>query len=158
MDMKEILVEKVTLNIGAGEGGQKLENAKILLERISGRKAIKTLSQTRNPVFHIKKGDPIGVKVTLRGDRMWEFLDKLISIVLPRTKDFRGTKLSGFDNAGNYSLGIKEHTVFPEIDPNKVQKIRPLEVTIVTTARNKEDAKLLLTKFGFPLEKDVNRS
>jgi large subunit ribosomal protein L5 len=100
----------------------------------------------------------IGVSVTLRGDRMWEFFDKLINIVLPRVKDFRGLSAKAFDNAGNYTLGIDDHTIFIEIDPNNVTKIRGLEVTIVTTAKNAHDGKLLLDKFGFPFIKDVNRS
>ena len=100
----------------------------------------------------------IGVSVILRGDRMWEFFDKLVNIVLPRTKDFRGLSASAFDGTGNYSLGIEDHTVFPEIDANNVRKIRSLEVTIVTTAKDNQSAKALLDKFGFPFKKDVNRS
>ena len=100
----------------------------------------------------------IGVSVTLRGDIMWEFFDKLINIVFPRTRDFRGVNPKAFDGRGNYSLGVKEHTVFPEIDPNKVQKIRSLQVVIVTNAKDDKKAKALLDKFGFPFAKNVNNS
>ena len=96
----------------------------------------------------------IGVYTTLRGEKMWEFFDKLVNVVFPRTKDFRGVSYKAFDGSGNYSLGIEEHTVFPEIDPNKVQKLRSLQVTIVTSAQDDKDAKLLLDKFGFPFKKD----
>ena len=116
-------------------------------------KAKKTVSS-----FKVREGMEIGVSVILRGNRMWEFFDKLINIVLPRTKDFRGLSASAFDGAGNYSLGIEDHTVFPEIDANNVRKIRSLEVTIVTTAKDDKSAKALLDKFGFPFKKDVNRS
>ena len=108
--------------------------------------------------FKIREGMEIGVSATLRGDRMWEFFDKLVNVVLPRTKDFRGLNPKSFDGAGNYSLGVEDHTVFVEIDPNNVTKIRSLEITIVTSAKNDKDAKLLLDKFGFPFRKNVNRS
>jgi large subunit ribosomal protein L5 len=100
----------------------------------------------------------VGVSVTLRKDRMWDFFDKLVNVVLPRTKDFRGVSPKAFDGSGNYSLGIEDHTVFLEIDPNNVTKVRSLQITIVTTATDDKTGKLLLDKFGFPFKKDVNRS
>ena len=100
----------------------------------------------------------LGVMVTLRGNRMWDFFDKLTNIVLPRTKDFRGLPSTSFDGSGNYSIGIEDHTVFPEIDANTVRKIRSLQVTIVTTAKEDKYAKLFLDKFGFPFREDVNKS
>jgi large subunit ribosomal protein L5 len=100
----------------------------------------------------------VGVSVTLRKDRMWDFFDKLVNVVLPRTKDFRGLNPKSFDGSGNYSLGVEDHTVFLEIDPNNVTKVRSLQITIVTTAKDDTTGKLLLDKFGFPFKKDVNRS
>jgi large subunit ribosomal protein L5 len=129
-----------------------------VLESIGGQKPVVNKAKKAISAFKLREGMEIGVSVTLRGDRMWEFFDKLINIVLPRVKDFRGLSAKAFDNAGNYTLGIDDHTIFIEIDPNNVTKIRGLEVTIVTTAKNAHDGKLLLDKFGFPFIKDVNRS
>ncbi|MCK9368723.1 50S ribosomal protein L5 [Candidatus Dojkabacteria bacterium] len=154
-------VSKIVVNSGVGEASKNkeaLENVLEILEKITGQKPVATKAKRAISVFQIRQGMEIGAMVTLRGDRMWEFLDKLINVVLPRTRDFRGTNANAFDKAGNYSLGIREHMVFPEIDPNKVQKIRPLQVVIVTTAKNKEESMQLLSKFGFPFAKDVNRS
>lgn len=149
-------VKKIVINSGVGEvttNGQAIEEVAEILTKISGQKAVYTKAKKAIAAFKIREGLDIGVMVTLRGNRMWEFLDKLVNVVLPRTKDFRGLNPNAFDQAGNYSLGIKEHTVFPEIDPNKVQKIRSLQVVFVTSARNKEDARALLDKFGFPFRK-----
>lgn len=149
-------IKKVVLNSGVGEvttNGQAIEEVAEIMTRITGQKAVYTKAKKAIAAFKIREGLDIGVMVTLRGNRMWEFIDKLVNVVLPRTKDFRGISATAFDSAGNYSLGIKEHTVFPEIDPNKVQKIRSLQIVIVTSANNKEDARALLDKFGFPFRK-----
>ena len=164
-DFKNVMevptLKKIVLNVGAGEAITNKtaleENAKIL-ELISGQKPVINKAKKAVSAFKLREGMDIGVSVTLRGDRMWEFFDKLINIVLPRTKDFRGLSTKAFDGNGNYSLGIEDHTVFIEIDPNNVTKIRSLEITIVTTAKNDKDARLLLDKFGFPFKKNVNRS
>ena len=148
---------KIVVNIGVGEA---IENKDALndmsnqLALITGQKPVITKARKAISGFKIRKGEDIGLCVTLRGERMWHFLDRLINIVFPRTKDFRGLPLSSFDGSGNYSVGIKEQTSFPEIDPNEVTKLRSLEVTIVTSAKNDDHAKALLDKFGFPLQKD----
>ena len=154
-------LEKIVINVGVGEAltnkGAIDEVGEILM-KISGQKPVVNKAKKAVSAFKVREGMVIGESVTLRGDRMWEFFDKLVNIVLPRTKDFRGLDVSAFDGAGNYSLGIEDHTVFPEIDANNVRKIRSLEVTIVTTAKDDKSAKALLDKFGFPFKKDVNRS
>lgn len=147
---------KIIINAGVGEATTNkvaLEEMTEIMTRIAGQKPVLTKSKKAISAFKIREDLEIGVMVTLRGDRMWEFFDKLVNVVLPRTKDFRGLNPKAFDGAGNYALGIREHTVFPEIDPNKVQKIRPLQVVIVTTAKNNKDARGLLDKFGFPFKK-----
>lgn len=147
---------KIVINAGVGEATTNkvaLEEMTEIITKIAGQKPVLTKSKKAISAFKIREGLEIGVMVTLRGDRMWEFFDKLVNVVLPRTKDFRGLNPKAFDGSGNYALGIREHTVFPEIDPNKVQKIRPLQVVIVTSARNDDDAKTLLDKFGFPFKK-----
>lgn len=154
-------LKKIVVNVGAGEAvenKQALEEIVEILTKITGQKPIVNKAKKAVSAFKIREGMDIGVSVTLRGGRMWEFFDKLVNIVLPRTRDFRGLSPKSFDGAGNYSLGIEDHTVFVEIDPNNVTKIRSLEVTIVTTARNNKDGKALLDKFGFPFTKNVNRS
>ena len=154
-------LKKVVVNVGAGEAVDNktaLEEIVEILTRITGQKPVVNKAKKAVSAFKIREGMEIGVSVTLRGERMWQFFDKLVNIVLPRTKDFRGLNPKSFDGAGNYSLGVEDHTVFVEIDPNNVSKIRSLEVTIVTTARNDKDGKALLDKFGFPFRKDVNRS
>ena len=128
------------------------------MTKISGQKPVVNKAKKAVSAFKIREGMEIGVSVTLRGKRMWEFFDKLVNIVLPRTKDFRGLSPKSFDGRGNYSLGIEDHVVFIEIDPNNVTKIRSLEVTIVTTAKNDKDARIFLDKFGFLFRKDVNKS
>ncbi len=154
-------LKKVVVNVGAGEAVDNktaLEEIVEILTRITGQKPVVNKAKKAVSAFKIREGMEIGVSVTLRGERMWQFFDKLVNIVLPRTKDFRGLNPKSFDGAGNYSLGVEDHTVFVEIDPNNVSKIRSLEVTIVTTARNDKDGKALLDKFGFPFTKNVNRS
>ncbi len=154
-------LEKIVINVGAGEAvtnKSAIDEIVELLKNISGQKPVVNKAKKAVSAFKIREGMDIGVSVTLRGDRMWEFFDKLVNVVLPRTKDFRGLNPKSFDGAGNYSLGVEDHTVFVEIDPNNVTKIRSLEITIVTSAKNDKDAKLLLDKFGFPFRKNVNRS
>jgi len=150
-------LEKVVINIGLGEALSDKGVWEIVekeFKQISGQKPVQTLAKRAIAGFNIRKDDPIGMKVTLRGNRMWEFLDKLISVVFPRTKDFRGLPVSAFDNSGNYTIGITEQTVFSEINPNDVVKFRGMEVTIVTSAENKDHSKALLDKFGFPFAED----
>jgi len=154
-------LKKIVVNVGAGDAVEKkeaLEDIIEILTKITGQKPVVNKAKKAVSAFKIREGMEIGVSVTLRGERMWQFFDKLVNIVLPRTKDFRGLSPKAFDGAGNYSLGIEDHTVFIEIDPNNVTKIRSLEVTIVTTAKNNKDGKAFLDKFGFPFTKNVNRS
>ncbi len=146
-------VEKVVLNIGLGEA---LQNAKAIdaaigdLQRISGQKPIITRAKRSIAQFHIRTGNPIGVKVTLRGERMWDFLERLTRLALPRIRDFRGVPGRSFDGRGNYSLGLREQLAFPEIDYDKVDRLRGLEISIVTTAKNDEESKRLLELLGMP--------
>jgi len=159
--MEAPTLKKIVVNVGAGEAVEKkeaLDEIVDIMTKITGQKPIVNKAKKAVSAFKIREGMDIGVSVTLRGERMWQFFDKLVNIVLPRTKDFRGLSPKSFDGAGNYSLGIEDHTVFIEIDPNNVTKIRSLEVTIVTTAKNDKDGKALLDKFGFPFTKNVNRS
>jgi large subunit ribosomal protein L5 len=144
---------KVTLNMGVGEavGDKKaLENAMADMERIAGQKPVVTKSRKSIAGFKIRDGWPIGCKVTLRRDRMFEFLDRLINVAIPRTRDFRGFSPRAFDGRGNYSLGIKEQIIFPEIDYDKIDSIRGLDVTITTTANTNEEGRALLAAFDFP--------
>lgn len=159
--MEVPILKKIVVNVGAGEAVNNktaIEEIVEILRLITGQKPLVNKAKKAVSAFKIREGMEIGVSATLRGDRMWEFFDKLVNVVLPRTKDFRGLNPKSFDGAGNYSLGVEDHTVFVEIDPNNVAKIRSLEITIVTTAKNDKDARLLLDKFGFPFKKDVNRS
>lgn len=149
--------EKIVINIGLGDALKEkgvLETVEKELKQISGQKPVATLAKKAIAGFQIRKDDSIGMKVTLRGNRMWEFIDKLISIVFPRTKDFRGLSGLSFDGSGNYTVGITEQTVFPEINPNDVTKFRGMEITIVMNAECDDHAKALLDKFGFPFAKD----
>lgn len=144
---------KVTLNMGVGEaiGDKKvLDNAVDDLTRISGQKPIITKARKSVAAFKIREGWPIGCKVTLRRERMFEFLDRLINIAVPRTRDFRGFSPKAFDGRGNYSLGVKEQIIFPEIDYDKIDTIRGLDVTITTTAKTDEEGRALLGAFSFP--------
>lgn len=146
-------VDKIIINIGVGEA---IQNPKALdaavndLSIISGQKPIITKAKKSIAGFKLREGMPIGCKVTLRGERMYQFLDKLINIVLPRVRDFRGISPQAFDGRGNYSLGIKEQTIFPEIEYDKIDKIRGMEVVIVTTAKSDEEARELLRSMGMP--------
>ena len=144
---------KINLNQGLGSavGDKKVvENALTEMTSIAGQKAVATTSRKDISNFKLRKGMPIGARVTLRGDKMYEFLDRLISVSLPRTRDFRGVKPSGFDGRGNFTFGVKEQIIFPEIDIDKVTKIQGMDITFVTTADSDEEAKSLLTAFGFP--------
>jgi large subunit ribosomal protein L5 len=146
-------IEKITLNMGVGEavGDKKvLEHAVSDMENIAGQKAVVTLSRKSIAGFKIRDDWPIGCKVTLRRDRMFEFLDRLINVAIPRTRDFRGFSPRSFDGRGNYSLGIREQIIFPEIDYDRIDKIRGLDVTITTSARTNEEGRALLGAFNFP--------
>lgn len=152
-------IEKITINMGVGEAAADkkiLMNAAAELEKISGQKPIQTLAKKSIAGFKIRAGWPIGCKVTLRRARMYEFLDRLISIALPRVRDFRGISAKSFDGRGNYSLGIKEQIVFPEIDYDKVDALRGMDVTITTSAKTNKEAFALLHAFNFPFkEKEI---
>ena len=149
-------ITKITLNMGLGEavGDKKvLEHAVEDLTAISGQKPVVTVARKSIARFKIRDGYPIGAKVTLRGERMWEFLERLISIAIPRIRDFRGLNPKSFDGRGNYSMGVKEQIIFPEIDYDKVDKVRGLDITITTTAATNEEGRALLRGFNFPLKK-----
>ena len=146
-------LRKITLNMGVGEGAsdrKALESAVADLTLISGQKPVVTHARKSVAGFKIREGWPIGCKVTLRGERMYEFLDRLISVVIPRVRDFRGYSPRAFDGRGNYSLGIREQITFPEIDFDRVDKIRGLDVTFTTSARTDEEGRALLDAFKFP--------
>ena len=150
-------VEKITLNMGVGEavGDKKiLENAVSDMRLISGQKPIVTMARKSVAAFKIREGWPIGCKVTLRRDRMYEFLDRLINVAIPRTRDFRGFSPRAFDGRGNYNLGIKEQIVFPEIDYDKIDAIRGLDIAITTSAPSDAEALALLAGFKFPFRRN----
>lgn len=149
-------VDKIVINMGVGDA---VQNSKVLdsaveeLTLIAGQKPVVTKAKKSIAGFRLREGMPIGTKVTLRGDRMYDFLDKLISISLPRVRDFRGVSKKAFDGRGNYTLGVKEQLIFPEIDFDKVSKVRGMDIVIVTTANSDEEARELLTQFGMPFQK-----
>lgn len=146
-------LEKLSLNIGLGEASRNyklLEVAQQELTAITGQHATITRAKKSIASFKLREGMPIGTRVTLRGDHMWEFLDRLITTALPRVRDFRGVSSKSFDGRGNYTLGIREHTIFPEIDSSRVDTIKGLNITVVTTASNDEQAKYLLSELGMP--------
>jgi large subunit ribosomal protein L5 len=149
-------VEKVVVNIGQGDAVQNikvLEGAMKDLETITGQKPVMTRAKKSIAGFKLREGMPIGCSVTLRGERMYEFLDRLINVSIPRIRDFRGFSAKAFDGRGNYTLGVKEQIIFSEIDYDKVDRIRGLGITIVTTAKNDIQAKALMDKFSFPFRK-----
>jgi large subunit ribosomal protein L5 len=153
-------IEKITLNMGVGEGktdAKALDSAIEELTIIAGQRAQVRRARKSIAQFKIREGMPIGAKVTLRGDRMWEFLDRLISIALPRIRDFRGLNPNSFDGRGNYSLGIREQIIFPEIDYDSINQIRGLDVAITTTAQTDEQARALLLGLGLPLATEARR-
>ena len=146
-------IVKITLNMGVGEAvadKKVLENAARDMATISGQKPLITKVRKSVAGFHIREGYPIGCKVTLRGERMWEFLERLIVISIPRIRDFRGLSPKSFDGRGNYSMGVREQIIFPEIDYDKVDTIRGLDITITTTAETDEEGRALLEAFNFP--------
>ena len=150
-------LEKIVLNIGLGEAitnAKALEAAQADLQTIAGQHAVVTRSKKSIAAFRLREGMPIGLTVTLRGDRMYNFLDKLVNAVLPRMHEFHGVSPDSFDGRGNYSLGFKEQILFPEIEYDKIDKVRGLEVSIVTTAKNDEDGRRLLELLGMPFAKD----
>ena len=149
-------LDKIVINMGVGEAK---ENHKILdtavkdLETITGQKAVITRAKNSVANFKLREGQPIGCKVTLRGDKMYEFLDRLVNLALPRVRDFRGVNPNAFDGRGNYALGIKEQIIFPEIEYDKVDKVRGMDIIFVTTANTDEEARELLTLFNMPFQK-----
>ena len=149
-------LDKIVINMGVGEAK---DNAKVLdaavkdLEIIAGQKVIVTRAKKSVANFKLREGMPIGCKVTLRGDKMYEFLDRLVNLALPRVRDFRGVNPNAFDGRGNYALGIKEQLIFPEIEYDKVDKVRGMDIIFVTTAKTDEEARELLTLFGMPYSK-----
>jgi large subunit ribosomal protein L5 len=147
---------KIVLNCGVGKATQQaslLEGAVADLRTITGQKPLVTRAKKSIAGFKLRAGNPIGVKVTLRGARMWEFFDRLITLAIPRIRDFRGLDPGGFDGAGNYSFGVTEQLIFPEIDYDKVDTIRGMDITIVTTAQNDAEGRALLEAFGFPFRR-----
>ena len=149
-------LEKITVNVGAGEAR---DNAKVLdsvvadLTKITGQKPVVTKAKKSVANFKLREGMNIGAKVTLRGDRMWEFMDRLFSVALPRVRDFRGINPNGFDGRGNYAMGVKEQLIFPEIEYDKIDKIRGMDIIFTTTAMNDEEAREMLTLLGAPFAK-----
>ena len=155
--MRTPKIQKIVVNIGQGDATQNiktLEGAVTDLTAITGQKPIQTRAKKSIASFKLREGQPIGCCVTLRGDRMYEFLDRFINIAVPRIRDFRGLSPKGFDGRGNYNIGVKEQIIFPEIDYDKVDKIRGMGITIVTTAQNDVEARALLDKFNFPFRKN----
>ena len=149
-------LEKIVINMGVGEAKENkkdLESAVADLEKIAGQKAVVTRAKKSVANFKLREGMPIGCKVTLRGERMYEFADRLINLALPRVRDFRGVNQNSFDGRGNYALGIKEQLIFPEIEYDKVDKVRGMDIIFVTTANTDEEARELLTLFGMPFKK-----
>lgn len=149
-------IDKIVVNMGVGDAVQNskvLDNAVEELSIITGQKPLITKAKKSVATFRLREGMPIGAKVTLRGERMYEFLDKLIAVSLPRVRDFHGVSKKAFDGRGNYTLGIKEQLIFPEIDYDKVSKVRGMDIVIVTTANTDEEARELLKQFGMPFQK-----
>ncbi|MCZ2722501.1 50S ribosomal protein L5 [Marinomonas sp. 15G1-11] len=149
-------ITKITLNMGVGEAiadKKLLENAVNDLQALSGQKVVVTKARKSVAGFKIRDGYPIGCKVTLRGERMWDFFDRLVDVAIPRIRDFRGLNPKSFDGRGNYSMGVKEQIIFPEIDYDKVDRVRGMDITITTTARTDEEGRALLAAFSFPFKK-----
>ncbi|MBD8033534.1 MULTISPECIES: 50S ribosomal protein L5 [Solibacillus] len=149
-------VDKIVINMGVGDAVQNSKALDVAVEElttITGQKPVVTKAKKSIAGFRLREGQAIGAKVTLRGERMYEFLDKLISVALPRVRDFRGVSKKAFDGRGNYTLGVKEQLIFPEIDYDKVSKVRGMDIVIVTTANSDEEARELLTQFGMPFQK-----
>ncbi|WP_456324218.1 50S ribosomal protein L5 [Desulfonauticus submarinus] len=154
MEVPKVL--KVSLNMGLGEGSQNnklIQDAVEELTFIAGQRAVITRAKKSIAAFKLREGQPIGVRVTLRRERMWAFLDKLFNVALPRVRDFRGIPDRGFDGRGNFTLGIREHTIFPEVDLDKVERVKGMNVTIVTSAKTDKEGKVLLKMLGLPFKK-----
>lgn len=151
-------IEKIVVNIGLGEAmddSKALEAAVTDLTTITGQKPIQTKARKSIANFKLREGRIIGTKVTLRGDRMWAFLDRLVNVALPRVRDFRGISPNSFDGRGNYTLGLRDQLIFPEIEYDKIDKLRGMEITIVTTAKNDEHSRALLKSLGMPFRKEA---
>lgn len=149
-------ITKVTLNMGVGEATSDkklIDFATADMEKLSGQKPVVTKARKSVAGFKVREGWPIGVKVTLRGERMWEFLDRLVNIAIPRIRDFRGLNPKSFDGRGNYSMGVREQIIFPEIEYDKIDRIRGLDITITTTANTDEEGRALLSALSFPFKK-----
>ncbi|ATC88044.1 hypothetical protein LCGC14_0521820 [marine sediment metagenome] len=149
-------IEKITLNMGVGEAladKKILDNAVADLAAISGQKPLITKARKSVAGFKVREGYPIGCKVTLRGERMWDFFERLVSIAIPRIRDFRGVSAKSFDGRGNYSMGVREQIIFPEIDYDKVDRVRGMDITITTSAKSDEEGRALLEAFNFPFKK-----
>jgi len=147
-------LDKIVVNMGVGEAtkdGRMLDDAVADLTTITGQKPVITKARKSIAGFKLREGMPIGAKVTLRGDRMWEFLDRLLALALPRIRDFRGLNPDAFDGRGNYTLGVTEQLIFPEVDYDKVSKVRGMDITVVTTAKDDDEGRALLVALGFPL-------
>ena len=150
-------ITKITLNMGVGEaiGDKKvIEHAVADMEKIAGQKAVVTKARKSVAGFKVREGWPIGVKVTLRSDRMYEFLERLVDIALPRVRDFRGLSPKSFDGRGNYSMGVKEQIIFPEVDYDKVDTLRGMDITLTTTAKTDDEGRALLKAFNFPCDRN----
>ncbi len=150
-------LEKIVINMGVGEAvnqSKLIDGALTDMQIIAGQRPVITRAKKSIANFKLREGNPIGVKVTLRGDRMWEFLDRLISLAIPRIRDFRGLPANSFDGRGNYTFGVTEQLIFPEIDYDQVDKTRGMDITIVTTARTNDEGRALLAAFGFPFKRD----
>jgi len=151
-------LEKIVINTGVGRATQQqslLEGAQRDLEVISGQKPVVTRAKRSIAGFKLREGMPIGVKVTLRGDRAWEFLDRLISVAIPRIRDFRGLPPRAFDGRGNYTFGVVEQLIFPEVDYDRIDQVRGMDISIVTTARTDQEGRALLQAFGFPFRQET---
>ena len=149
-------IEKIVVNMGVGEAAtdaKAIDGAVADLRAITGQQPLVTHARKSIASFHLRAGMPIGAKVTLRGDRMWEFFDRLTSVAIPRIRDFRGISPKSFDGRGNFSMGVTEQLIFPEVDFDSVDRTRGMDITIVTTAKTDEEAKALLDAFGFPFKK-----
>jgi large subunit ribosomal protein L5 len=148
-------ITKITLNMGVGEASTDkkiIENAVSDLEKISAQKPVVTKARKSIATFKVRQGYPVGCKVTLRGVKMYEFLDRLVNVAIPRIRDFRGILVKGFDGRGNFNMGIKEQIIFPEIDYDKIDKVRGLNITVTTTAKTDQEARALLSAFKFPFK------
>jgi large subunit ribosomal protein L5 len=154
--MQVPVIDKIVINMGVGDAVQNSKALDVAVEElqiIAGQKPVVTRAKASIAGFRLREGMPIGAKVTLRGQKMYEFLDKLVSISLPRVRDFRGVSKKAFDGRGNYTLGVKEQLIFPEINYDKVNKLRGMDIVIVTTAKTDEEARELLTQVGMPFQK-----